>query len=256
MDAANPADPGSLPLTGERTVPGVPTENYWFRRHEVAYHFALPHVAGQRVLEVGCGEGYGTALLATVARQVVGIDYDAPTIAHAAAAYPRAAFARANLAALPVRTASIDVVATLQVIEHVWNHPEFVRECRRVLRPDGLLLVTTPNRLTFSPGRDEPVNPFHTKEFTADELCELLTGCGFDIATVTGVIAGRRLRDLDAYHGGAFVDAQLAEPPDRWSARLRDDVASISSADFAVLASDVHEVDEVLDLVVLARRRG
>lgn len=248
------AETSALPLTGERTVPGIPEENYWFRRHQVAYEFALPYATGRSVLEVGCGEGYGTALLASVARQILGVDYDAYTAVHAAATYPQAWFVRANLAALPVRSASIEVVATLQVIEHVWNHPQFVRECLRVLRPGGLLLVTTPNRLTFSPGLDEPVNPFHTKEFTAAELTELLASCGFQIDTVLGLHPGERLRELDRVHAGSFVDAQLASPPEHWSTRLRRDVAAIDTADFTVLAADVHDVDESLDLLVLARR--
>jgi SAM-dependent methyltransferase len=208
------------------------------------------------VLEVGCGEGYGTALLAASATRILGVDYDALTAAHAAATYPRARFVRANLAALPVPSESVDVVATLQVIEHVWNHPEFVRECLRVLRPGGLLFVTTPNRLTFSPGLDEPANLFHTKEFTAAELVELVTCCGFEIESVLGLHASERLRALDTAHGGSFVDAQLACAPDEWSERLRADVISVGVGDFAVLAADVHEVDESLDLVVLARRPG
>ncbi|HEU5006762.1 MAG TPA: methyltransferase domain-containing protein [Jatrophihabitantaceae bacterium] len=247
---------GSLPLTGERTVPGVPAENYWFRRHEAAYQFAVPLVAGRAVLEVGCGEGYGTALLAGSASRILGVDYDALTAAHAAATYPQARFVRGNLAALPVPSESVDVVATLQVIEHVWNHPEFVRECLRVLRPGGLLFVTTPNRLTFSPGLDEPVNPFHTKEFTAAELVELVIRCGFEIESVLGLHARERLRELDAAHGGSFVAAQLACAPDEWSDSLRTDVASVGVSDFAVLAADVHDVDQSLDLVVLARRPG
>ncbi len=244
----------TLPLTGERTVPGVPAENYWFRRHEIAYRFALPYVDGRRVLEVGCGEGYGTALLATAAASVIGIDYDALTAAHAAAAYPQARFVRANLAALPVPDATVDVVATLQVIEHVWNHPEFVRECLRALRPGGRLLVTTPNRLTFSPGVDVPVNPFHTKEFTAAELVDLLVRCGFAIETVYGLHAGERLAALDARHGGSFVDAQLAAPPDRWSDRLRVDVESVTADDFEVRPAAARDVDAALDLVILAAR--
>jgi len=122
-----------LPLTGERTVPGIQAENYWFRRHEAAYEFLAPQVAGCTVLEVGCGEGYGTDLLAGSARHVVGIDYDALTVAHARATYSAASFVRANLAALPVPSGSVDVVATLQVVEHVWDHAEFVDECRRAL---------------------------------------------------------------------------------------------------------------------------
>jgi SAM-dependent methyltransferase len=234
-------------------VPGIAAENYWFRRHEAAYEFAQPYVAGQSVLEVGCGEGFGTALLAASARRVLGIDYDSLTVAHAAANYPQASFVRANLAALPVPSAAVDAVATLQVIEHVWNHPEFVRECLRALRPGGLLIVTTPNRLTFSPGLDAPINPFHTYEFTGPELSELLTECGFTVNAVLGLHAAPRLRALDIEHGG-FVGAQLAVAPDQWSAQLRDDVAAVAARDFVVLAADVHSVDESLDLVVLARR--
>lgn len=249
---------GILPLTGERTVPGVAAENYWFRRHEAAYRWALPHLQGRSVLEVGCGEGYGTALIAGVAMHVTGLDYDAITVAHAAAQYPRVRFVRANLAALPLRSASVDAVATLQVIEHVWDHPQFLAECRRVLRPGGTLLVTTPNRLTFSPGsgeHDRPRNPFHTVEFTAGQLAALLTRCGFDVHLVAGVHAGARLAALDARHGGSFVDAQLdADPADRPHA-LRADLGSVGVDDFEVRPAVDADVDACLDLVVLATRR-
>jgi SAM-dependent methyltransferase len=254
MDVSRPTNMGSLPLTGERTVPGVAAENYWFRRHEVAYRFALPLVAGRRVLEVGCGEGYGTALLASVAARVIGIDYDALTAAHAAATYPQADFVRANLAALPTPSRSVDVVVTLQVIEHVWNHPEFVRECLRALRPGGLLCVSTPNRLTFSPGLDRPVNPFHTVEFTAAELVDLLERCGFETEAVYGLHAADRLTALDARYGGSFVDAQLASSPDDWPAELCADVASVETDDFTIVDAARREVDTALDLIVLARR--
>jgi SAM-dependent methyltransferase len=240
----------ALPLTGERTVPGIADENYWFRRHEAAYTW--PDVRGARVLEVGCGEGYGTALLARDAASVLGVDYDALTVAHAARTYPQVAFVRANLAALPVRTAAVDVLVTLQVIEHVWHHREFLAQCRRALRPGGTLLVTTPNRLTFSPGLDAPVNPFHTKEFTAAELVALLRACGFTPTFVGELHAAARLRALDAAHGGSLVDAQLAAPPDQWSVRLRADVASVGTADFAVHADADRAADDSLDLVVRA----
>jgi SAM-dependent methyltransferase len=253
MEAESSALAGGLPLTGERTVPGIPEENYWFRRHEAAYLWAEPLVTGRTVLEVGCGEGYGTALLARSARRIVGIDYDALTASHAAAMYPQARFVRANLAALPVPSESVDLVVTLQVIEHVWNHSEFVRECLRVLRPGGLLLVTTPNRLTFSPGLETPINPFHTKEFTAAELVALLTANRFLAEQILGLHAGNRIDAFDRRHGG-IVDAQLARPPAQWSPELSVDVASIVAADFPVIASGVRDVDRSLDLVVLVRR--
>jgi SAM-dependent methyltransferase len=240
----------SLPLTGERTVPGVPHENYWFRRHEAAYEFLLPYAAVRTVLDVGCGEGYGAARFAEAADRVIGLDYDAAAVAHAARRYQKPRFVRANLAALPICSEAVDVVATLQVIEHVWDHAQFLGECRRVLRPGGWLLVTTPNRLTFSPGRDTPTNPFHTHEFTAAELGELLAAAGFVDVDVRGLHAGPRLRALDAVHG-SFVDAQLATPPDGWSARLLQNVVGVTVADFVVRAPDA---ESALDLVVLARR--
>lgn len=252
MVAERPAT--SLPLTGERTVPGIPEETYWFRRHEIAYRFGLAHIAGRRVLEIGCGEGYGTALLATAAAHVVGLDYDALTIRHAAARYPQARFVHGNLAALPLPSESVDVIATLQVIEHVWNHDEFAGECLRVLRPGGLLLVTTPNRLTFSPGLETPMNPFHTKEFTADELTRLLTGNGFAVREVLGLHAGPRLAAMDERYAGSFVDAQLAAAPDDWSGQLRADVAAVTTDDFVIESATRRDVDAALDLVVLAGR--
>ncbi len=251
VPATDPHEPDTLPLTGERTVPGIPAENYWFRRHEAAYEWAL-RLAGGRVLEVGCGEGYGTALLATAAERVVGLDYDALTVAHAARTYPAATFVRGNLAALPLAAGTVDLVATLQVIEHVWDHPQFVRECARVLRSDGTLLVTTPNRLTFSPGRDEPVNPFHTKEFTAAELAGLLEACGLRVTWLGGLFAGSRLDALDVAFDRSFVGAQLATPPEGWSGPLRAAVASVTTSDFAVLGEQEADVDAALDLVVLA----
>ena len=73
---------GPLPLTGERTVPGLAVENYWFRRHEVAYLHCVDVCAGRDVLEAGCGEGYGADLIAATARTVTAVDYDAATVAH------------------------------------------------------------------------------------------------------------------------------------------------------------------------------
>jgi SAM-dependent methyltransferase len=254
MSEPRPASADALPLTGERTVPGIPEENYWFRRHEAAYLWAQPLAAGCAVLEVGCGEGYGTALLARSARQIVGIDYDALTVAHAQRNYPRARFVRANLAALPVPSRCVDVVMTLQVIEHVWDHGQFVRECLRVLRPGGLLLVTTPNRLTFSPGLDAPVNPFHTKEFSAAELAALLTAHGFILDETLGLHAGHRIAELDSKYD-SFVAAQLAAPPAEWTPELLADVAAVTAADFPILPAARREVHEALDLVLLARAR-
>ncbi|MGQ0839801.1 class I SAM-dependent methyltransferase [Actinokineospora sp.] len=249
-ETADPAD--QLPLTGERTVPGVARENYWFRRHEVAYLRLADRCADAVVLEAGCGEGYGADLLAARARLVLGLDYDALTAAHVAKVYPAVRTVRGNLAGLPLRSGSVDVVANLQVIEHLWDQEGFLTECRRVLRPGGLLLVTTPNRFTFSPGRDTPLNPFHTRELAPSELDELVRAAGFGVEFLGGVRHGPRLRALDAALGGSIIDAQVAvavsgEP---WSAELLAAVASVTADDFEITGEDLAAS---LDLVAVAR---
>jgi protein-L-isoaspartate O-methyltransferase len=95
---------GPLPITGERTVPDVWHENYWYRRHEAAYRFLLPFTSARSVLDVGAGEGYGAALVATVAERVVAIDYDTAAVRHAAARYSGPMFVQANVAGLPSAT--------------------------------------------------------------------------------------------------------------------------------------------------------
>ncbi|HEY5854948.1 MAG TPA: class I SAM-dependent methyltransferase [Aldersonia sp.] len=245
------ADP--LPLTGERTVPGIPEENYWFRRHEVVYRALLSRCADREVLEAGAGEGYGADMIADVAHRVVGLDYDLSAVEHIRARYPRVQILHGNLAQLPLPDAAVDVVVNFQVIEHLWDQGQFLRECARVLRPGGELLISTPNRITFSPGRDTPLNPFHTRELDAAELAELLVEAGFAVTTMTGVHHGARLRALDAKHGGSIIDAQLnlALAGTPWPAELSADVAAITVDDFELRTDDI---DASLDLVAIATR--
>jgi SAM-dependent methyltransferase len=251
-----PSADAVMALTGERTVPGLAEENYWFRRHEVVYQRLLDRCAGRDVLEAGSGEGYGADMIADVARRVVGLDYDESAVAHVRARYPRVDMRHGNLAELPLPDADVDVVVNFQVIEHLWDQGQFARECLRVLRPSGVLMMSTPNRITFSPGRDTPINPFHTRELNADELVELLTDAGFAIEGVYGVFHGDRLEELDARHGGSIIEAQIAravaDAP--WSTKLLADVASVRVDDFDLLDARECEIDDSLDLVTIAVR--
>lgn len=245
-----------LTLTGERTIPGLDVENYWFRRHEVVYQRLAPRCADREVLEAGCGEGYGADLISRVARRVIALDYDEATVAHVRARYPQVEVMRGNLAELPLADASVDVVVNFQVIEHLWDQARFVSECARVLRSSGLLMVSTPNRITFSPGRDTPINPFHTRELNADELTELLVGAGFSWVSMSGVFHGPRLAEMDSRHGGSIIDAQIAravaDAP--WPAKLLADVAAVTAADFDIVDADARDINASLDLVAIAVR--
>ncbi|MGH3318993.1 MAG: class I SAM-dependent methyltransferase [Streptosporangiaceae bacterium] len=245
MRAADHTAPEELPLNGERTLPGIWHENYWFRRHEIAYAAIVPHVRGAKVLDVGCGEGYGSAMLADHAAQVIALDYDPLTVAHAHRQYPSLAVVSGNAVTLPVTDGSVDAVVALQVVEHLWDQQAFVRECARVLRPGGRAWLSTPNRLTFSPGRDTPRNPCHTRELAPDELAVLLAA-RFAVERLLGVHHGRRLTAWERNHG-AIVDAQLGAEPGTWPAAVRDTVAGIRADDF-----ELRDDDPALSLDVLA----
>jgi SAM-dependent methyltransferase len=243
----------TLPLTGERTVPGIPAENYWFRRHEAVYLALVDDCRDAVVLEAGVGEGYGAALLADVAERVVGLELEAATAAHVHRRYGLDVV-RADLQRLPLPDASVDVVVNLQVIEHLWDQPGFLRECARVLRPGGRLHCSTPNRLTFSPGNaldDRPLNPFHTRELAAEDLVAMLPDAGFGAVEVRGLHHGPRLAERDARYAGSIVDAQiaLALTGAPWPAALLDDVTAVSVDEFDLRAEDV---DSSLDLLVSA----
>ncbi|HEV8502736.1 MAG TPA: methyltransferase domain-containing protein [Casimicrobiaceae bacterium] len=166
----------ALEFTGERFVPGVAGEIVYEHVHR--YAFARELVSGKRVLDAACGEGYGSALLATQAATVTGIDLDAATIAHASARYGGIAtlgFAVASVTHLPLADASVDVVVSFETIEHLpaEDQPRMLAEFARVLAPGGLLVISAPNRVEYSERRGY-VNPFHRKEHDREELDALL----------------------------------------------------------------------------------
>lgn len=233
----------SLPLTGERTVPGVQHENYWFRRHEIAYRDCARRIAASggvgRVLDAGAGEGYGTAIISELTGAVVtAVDYAHDAIAHACRNYGLPAV-RGNLVAMPFRDAAFDAVVSMQTIEHLWDQPAFVTESARLLRPGGLLVITTPNRLTFPPG-----NVFHSRELSALELSYLITP-PFEIVLRLGVHHGSRLDERPG-----LVDDQLASEPSDWPEELATLVAGITAYDFVINA----DVETCLDLYFVAVR--
>jgi SAM-dependent methyltransferase len=163
-----------LPFTGERFIPGAAGEIWYEHWHR--YHFVTPLVAGREVLDIACGEGYGSALLAAHAARVTGADIAATAVAHARARYasrPNLEFREADCAALPFADASFDVVVSFETLEHIEGQEAFLDEVRRVLRPTGFVVLSCPNKAEYSDKRDH-INEFHYRELYRDELAALV----------------------------------------------------------------------------------
>jgi SAM-dependent methyltransferase len=163
-------------FTGERVVPGEVDVDLW-NEHLARYHFAARLARSKRVLDAGCGAGYGSALLAQDALVVFGVDLAAEAAAYAHARYsqPNLFFSQGSCAALPIASASLDLIVAFEVIEHIAEWREFLAEARRVLRPSGQFVVSTPNKNYYAASRGASgANPYHVHEFTYEEFLEEL----------------------------------------------------------------------------------
>ncbi len=168
----------NVDFTGERFVPGVEGDIQLEHLHR--YLAVRRLVRGKRVLDIACGEGYGSDLLAATAASVVGVDIDAASIAHAQETYARNAsggatvrFLCGDAAAIPLGDACVDVVVSFETIEHLVDHQRMLSEIRRVLAPGGVLVLSSPDRREYT---DIPRtrNPYHLRELYQSELGALL----------------------------------------------------------------------------------
>ena len=163
----------TLTFTGERFLPEV-RGPIWYE-HWHRYAAAAGVVAGRRVLDAACGEGYGSFLLARRAAAVTGVDVASAAIEHARARYarPNLTFATASVLALPLPDASVDVVVSFETVEHLREQEAMIAEFRRVLAPDGVLVISSPNRPVYNEGGGTE-NHFHVRELDRAELAALL----------------------------------------------------------------------------------
>jgi SAM-dependent methyltransferase len=179
-----------LELTGERTLPDVPAENYWFRRHLVVYEWIAERCAGLEVVDMACGEGYGTEVLARRARRVTGVDANPEAFEHARLKYtrPGVRFVR-NM--IELHSEPCDVVVFLQTIEHVPDPAGVLRHFKEMA---GTVYVSTPNVLTLAPaGADRSGNPWHLREYRVAEFRSLCEGV-FERVDLYGLFHARKLR--------------------------------------------------------------
>ena len=188
-----PAGVPPLPLTGERTLPDVPEENYWYRRHLVVYEWIAARVGGKRVVDMACGEGYGSDLLAGMAARVVGVDANPEAQEHARLRYvrPNLRFERDLVESF---AEPCDAVVFLQTIEHVRDAGAILEHFKSMLEPGGVAYISTPNLLTLAPpGAEKSDNPWHVREYRAEEfrgLCE----AHFSRVELLGLFHARKLR--------------------------------------------------------------
>jgi SAM-dependent methyltransferase len=182
-----------LHLTGERTLPDVPEENYWYRRHLAVYEWIAERAHGRRVVDLACGEGYGSAVLGRTAASVVGVDANPEAFDHARRKYTggNVSFERDMI---ETWSGDVDCVVFLQTIEHVQDPDAVLERLRDLVGPRGVVYVSTPNVLTLAPkGAERSGNPWHVREYRPQEyraLCER----HFGNVDLLGLFHARKLR--------------------------------------------------------------
>ena len=236
-----------LSLTGERTLPDVPAENYWYRRHLAVYRWIAERCRGLEVVDMACGEGYGTSVLAERAARATGVDANPEAHEHARLKYTRPGV-RFVRDLVETYSEPCDAVVFLQTIEHLQDPRAVLDGFRAILRPGGVAYVSTPNVLTLAPpGAERSDNPWHVHEYRAEEFRELCRG-SFEHVELLGLFHARKLRahELAIGWGWDAVHRRLGITKpfyDRFT-------PAISERDFALRAGDL---DRALDFVAVLR---
>jgi SAM-dependent methyltransferase len=242
-----------LELTGERTLPDVPEENYWYRRHLVVYEWIAERVGGLRAIDMACGEGYGSNVLARSAGSVVGVDANPEAHEHARLRYSAAnlRFARDLVDSFPE---SADAVIFLQTIEHLERPGDVLDHFRSLVGSSGVVYGSTPNVLTLAPkGAPRSDNPWHVHEYRSEEF-EQLCRAHFADVEMYGLFHARKLRahELALRLGWDRVHQRL-----RLTRRFYDwFTPAIAASDFALrpaLGAGRADMDRALDFLAVCR---
>ncbi len=239
-----------LALTGERTLPDVPGENYWFRRHLAVYEWIADRVGGKRVIDMACGEGYGSDVLAGGAASVVGVDANPEAHEHARLRYTREnlRFERDLVETFPEEA---DAVVFLQTIEHLQDPTAVLEHFKSLVEERGVVFLSTPNVLTLAPkGAERSDNPWHVHEYRSEEFKDLCLGT-FQGVEMYGLFHARKL----AAHAVALKlgwDAihprlRLTKPFYDWF------TPAIAASDFALRPAGEADLDKALDFIAVCR---
>jgi SAM-dependent methyltransferase len=239
-----------LALTGERTLPDVPEENYWYRRHLVVYDWIADRVRGQRVIDMACGEGYGSDVLAGKAKSVVGVDANPEAHEHARLRYPRASL-RFERDLVDRFSEPADAVVFLQTIEHLKEPGAVLAHFRSLVGENGTVYVSTPNVLTLAPkGQPRSGNPWHVHEYRRSEF-EDLCRSQFGDVEMYGL---RHARMLRAHEIALNLGWDRVHPLLHLTRPFYDRFTpAISTADFALRSGAEADLERSLDFLAVCR---
>ncbi|MCS6988360.1 MAG: class I SAM-dependent methyltransferase [Chloroherpetonaceae bacterium] len=250
----------------------VDYNNVTYQRCQFAYdHFATPYVAGKKVLDVGCGHGYGTAEMAKRAADITGIDYSEPIVEannlRYANAFPNLRFVQNEVPPINFPDESFDVVTSFQFIEHLEERREFIKEAHRVLRRGGVLLLSTPNVK-----RSLARNPFHVHEYDFDEMKSEIASAfkEFELFGLAGnekveeyyrknAEWARRILKWDVFGLHKLLPASLLVKPYNFITNLmRKDLSKSVAATTQITSDDFYlrktDLDATLDIFVVAKK--
>ena len=166
----------AIEFTGERVIPGQVDTDLW-NEHFARYAFSARLARGKRVLDMGCGAGYGSAELAKQALKVTGLDVSSDAVAHARQHFSSSnvEFVEGSAAAAPLPDQSFDLIVAFEVIEHLADWRKLLEEARRLMAPGGQFVVSTPNKLYYQATRAvSGPNPYHEHEFEFEEFRQAL----------------------------------------------------------------------------------
>jgi len=239
-----------LCLTGERTLPDVPEENYWFRRHLAVYEWIAARLGGASVIDMACGEGYGSDVLAAGAARVVGVDANPEAHEHA-----RLRYVRENLSfvrdLVDGYSEPAQAVVFLQTIEHLENPGATLAHFRGLVGESGTVYLSTPNVLTLAPkGASRSDNPWHVHEYRLQEFHRLCSE-HFGQVEMYGLFHARKLRAhqlaLNLGWDRIHRALRLTRPfYDRFT-------PAIASGDFVLRRAGQADLDRALDFVAVCR---
>lgn len=244
--------PTVLKLTGERTLPDIKEENYWFQRHLFAYEYLSQFAKNMVVLDAGCGEGYGANLLASVAKRVIAIDIFSDAIEHARLRYIKEnlEFILTDVNSLLFLDSTFDMAVSLQVIEHLPDHNLLLQEIFRVLKEGSTAFLTTPNKETSSPKEEKPSNPFHYREFTPAEFQEILNTY-FKQVEIRGVFHHKRIMDNLPIMWAYFQDNSLPPEERKNKSLYLDFITSLNTRDFYISQDNI---EKSIDLLAICKK--